>query len=300
MISENSYGAAVSYCVGRQFKRLKRCRATTLVTDVERVHRHPSRGSHMKLTARLNSKHPTAVPKRPNRRSLDVRYGSKGDLGACPSGQLQLGGAQSSIGYPAGAPSRQNLTARAIYVLVLFMSNITDMTERHRHALTELAELGMSLARKIHAQAETVEDVERAAELSLAFHRVSRSIRQTVALEAKLERDALHAPANDHQAPAAPGPPLSPIQAAARMRNHTRKLREAVEKLIYETLEREDADFIMEDVDFQLASRDPAIMSVPVEAYIARLKRVWDIPDAANQSDAQAKPKAEPSVHSSA
>jgi hypothetical protein len=190
------------------------------------------------------------------------------------------------------------LTTTGSYVLFLFVSNIADMTERHRQALTELAELGLSLARKLHAQAETVDDVEQAAELSLAFHRVSRSVRQTIALEAKLERDA-RAAANENKPDAAVAePPLSPIQAAARLRNHTRKLREAVQTLIYEALDREDADFIMEDVDFQLASQDPAIMAVPVEAYIAKLKRDWDIPEPANQSEGQPLPEG-PAVQSS-
>src|SRR5688500_13108755 len=105
------------------------------------------------------------------------------------------------------------------------------MTERHRQALTELAELGLSLARKIHAQAETVEDVEQAAELSLAFHRVSRSVRQTVALEAKLERDAQAPVANENRAKAILRPERKPLNAQA-LREHVTRMRNAVETLV--------------------------------------------------------------------
>ncbi|WP_374574747.1 hypothetical protein [Phenylobacterium sp.] len=59
--------------------------------------------------------------------------------------------------------------------------------------LEELADLGMDLTRRLHGlavEAETPEDTER---LALSFHRLSRSVRQTLALEARFERDALRA-----------------------------------------------------------------------------------------------------------
>lgn len=184
------------------------------------------------------------------------------------------------------------------------MSNVTDMSERHRAALTELAELGLSLARKLHAQAETVEDVEQAAELSLAFHRVSRSVRQTVALEAKLDLDAKtfavrNTPFGAANPIAANAPKRSEQRDARDLREHAAKMRAAVEKLVYESLDREDADFLMEDVDYQLAILDPEIMGVPVESYLARLKREWAIPEPANEAKAKAG-GAEPPAQSSA
>lgn len=69
------------------------------------------------------------------------------------------------------------------------MSNDAQMAERHGRVLTELAELGLSLARRLHDKAvaaETIEDAQRIAE---AYHRVSRSVRLCVNLEAKLARD---------------------------------------------------------------------------------------------------------------
>lgn len=71
------------------------------------------------------------------------------------------------------------------------MSTPAEMAERHSRILSELAELGLSLARSLHERAVAAEDEEVAADLTLAFQRTSRSVRQTLALEAKLERDRL-------------------------------------------------------------------------------------------------------------
>ena len=55
--------------------------------------------------------------------------------------------------------------------------------------LEELAEIGMQLARAVRDEALEA-PTERAAELALTFSRVARAVRQTVALEARLARDA--------------------------------------------------------------------------------------------------------------
>ena len=55
--------------------------------------------------------------------------------------------------------------------------------------LDELAKLGLSLARELHRRATEAEDDEASARLAMAFHHVSRSIRQSLALQARMERD---------------------------------------------------------------------------------------------------------------
>jgi hypothetical protein len=60
---------------------------------------------------------------------------------------------------------------------------------RHGKILAELAQLGLSLAKDLHARALDAESAEEAARLATAFHRISRGVRQTLALEAKLMRD---------------------------------------------------------------------------------------------------------------
>jgi hypothetical protein len=71
-----------------------------------------------------------------------------------------------------------------------------DRAERHGRVLQELTELGMNLARAVSAEA-TVADPAKANELALAFSRIARAVRQTLALEAKLaeERQAAAAAA---------------------------------------------------------------------------------------------------------
>ena len=61
--------------------------------------------------------------------------------------------------------------------------------ERSDLILDELAKLGLSLARELHRRATEAEDDEACARLALAFHHVSRTVRQSLALQARLERD---------------------------------------------------------------------------------------------------------------
>ena len=63
----------------------------------------------------------------------------------------------------------------------------TERAERHDSVLRELAEIGMDLARALRTHALAEPNVARAAEFGLVVSRVSRAIRQTVALEAKLD-----------------------------------------------------------------------------------------------------------------
>ena len=65
-----------------------------------------------------------------------------------------------------------------------------DRAERHLRVLQELTDIGMELARAVKARALDPEaDPAGAAELVLTFSRVARAVRQTVALEARIDRD---------------------------------------------------------------------------------------------------------------
>ncbi|WP_394762846.1 hypothetical protein [Phenylobacterium sp.] len=70
------------------------------------------------------------------------------------------------------------------------MSSLADIAEKHARILGELAEFGLNLARKLHDQGMAAETPQETADLARAFHSVSRSVRQTLALEARLARDA--------------------------------------------------------------------------------------------------------------
>jgi hypothetical protein len=64
-----------------------------------------------------------------------------------------------------------------------------DMTERHRRMLAEFAELCLGSARDLHMRQIAAQDGAEAAALAGALHKVGRSLRQSMALEAKLKRD---------------------------------------------------------------------------------------------------------------
>jgi hypothetical protein len=71
------------------------------------------------------------------------------------------------------------------------MANLEQMAKEQDQMLRELAELGMSFARKLEAKVELVTSVDEAQALALAFHRIQRGVRLTLALRAKLVRDHL-------------------------------------------------------------------------------------------------------------
>jgi hypothetical protein len=84
-----------------------------------------------------------------------------------------------------------------INVLVLFMSEPVSMHERHAAILGRLAALGEQLAAKHAQRALEADDPEIEARATIAYHRAARSVRQCLALEAKLVRDAARAERED-------------------------------------------------------------------------------------------------------
>jgi hypothetical protein len=71
------------------------------------------------------------------------------------------------------------------------MVDLDAMAEEQDRMLRELAELGMDFARDLKAQVKTVTSVAEAESLALAFHRVQRGLRLTLALRSKLAREHL-------------------------------------------------------------------------------------------------------------
>ena len=141
------------------------------------------------------------------------------------------------------------------------------MMERHARGLAELTELGLSLARDLHACALAEPDPKAKAETALAFHRVSRSVRQSMALEARLKRDLMR---QDQEARA------EAVQAAeTRVRTRKAQVRAAVERLIWTEAESdEDAERLIDDLSERLdeAALHQGFADDPVEMHIARLR----------------------------
>jgi hypothetical protein len=65
-----------------------------------------------------------------------------------------------------------------------------ERTERHLRVLQELAEIGMDLARLVRQRAMQADPATDRSDPGLSFARIARAVRQTVALEARLDEDA--------------------------------------------------------------------------------------------------------------
>jgi len=65
-----------------------------------------------------------------------------------------------------------------------------NIADQQALALSELAQLGMELARDVAARAKAAATPREAEGLVLAFERIARSVRLTFALQNRLARDA--------------------------------------------------------------------------------------------------------------
>ena len=138
------------------------------------------------------------------------------------------------------------------------MSSIDDMEARHGRMLAELAEAGMGVARSLYAatQRAPVSNADFAL-LAEAFHTVSRSIRQTIALEFKLK----HAP----REPAAPKPEPKPAPSPPPSSPGVRP-----EQVYWNEYERADWT---ERLDEALDAGDADAINAAIEASVARIQR---------------------------
>ena len=138
------------------------------------------------------------------------------------------------------------------------MSSNDDMEARHGRMLAELAEAGMGMARRLSGALAEAEGVQELVQLGEAFHRVSKSVRQTIALEFKL-RHPPREPATPKAVskPAAPPPP-------------ERERPDPVERVYWSEYERADWD---EPLEALLDSGDRDAINEAVETSIARIRR---------------------------
>jgi len=145
------------------------------------------------------------------------------------------------------------------------MNAPAEMADRHGRALAELAELGMALARKVQVRALAAPDDE-ACDLALAFHRVSRSVRQTLALESRLAREQRQ---GEREAA-----DLAAREALGQVQRRRAQVRSAVTRLIWDEAEGEEAESLLEDLESRLIeeSLDEDFAAAPIEACIARLR----------------------------
>jgi hypothetical protein len=143
--------------------------------------------------------------------------------------------------------TRKNLTSDAEGVLLLFMSGSAEaMSERHGRMLGEAAEIMLGAMRVLNARLAASETPEAARDLGLALQRADRGLRQTIFLEAKLDRER-RADARKAEVDA-----RADAQAArdGEVRARRARVRVAVSRRACEVLAtREDADDVIADLD---------------------------------------------------
>lgn len=146
------------------------------------------------------------------------------------------------------------------------MSTEGDMRERHGRVLAELAEAGMAMVRRLSDAMLQTKDVQTQAQLGLAFHRVSRAVRQTMALEFRLAQAARR---EEREAAAPPRPAPSPVP---------RPPRPPTERTGWNEYESDDSDEALDELDALLDAEDVDLDDVheAVETCIARIRHDLD------------------------
>ena len=162
---------------------------------------------------------------------------------------------------------RKSLTLLGRNVLLLFMLERAEMAERHAAALRELTELGLALARDLQATALASADPEVKGRLSADFHRVGRTVRQSMALEARLLRDKLRF---EREAEAA----LVEARKEA-VKAKAVQVRAAVERLVWTEVENEkEAERLVDELKALLEEEAlfPVFLEGSVETQIERIR----------------------------
>ena len=152
------------------------------------------------------------------------------------------------------------------------MSDGKDIIERHELILDELARLGLSLARELHADAFESQDPDQRARLAQAFHQVSRGVRQSVALLHRLKRDDKRGVREDRD------DALAQDQVLRRQRLD--QVRARVERVLRAETEGLEAVTLSARLQLALASEldDPDLLAGPLEPHVARLCKTLGLP----------------------
>jgi len=170
------------------------------------------------------------------------------------------------------------------------MSIPPDMAERHARVLARLTELGLALAEQQFADAQAAETPAERIEAVKAFHTISRSVRQTVALEAKLARQQ-SADALEASWVAAVAPRRRP--SLHEQRGRVQAVRNAVTRVIWHETEDDDSAIFLgrtlqeelvqacEDGDICAEALDDQVMRICLDLGLSEdAARNWrDLPD---------------------
>ena len=152
------------------------------------------------------------------------------------------------------------------------MSEPSGTIERADLILDELARLGLRLARSLAQRAEETQDADLAARLAIAFHHVSRSVRHSLALQARLAHDAersLREARDDDQR-----------QDKTRRELHAARVRSGVRRLIGAEAPEREHIALLSRLELALLSdaTDADFLEGTVERHIARICRMLGVP----------------------
>ena len=151
----------------------------------------------------------------------------------------------------------------------MFTDDAAPIADRDQVILAELAELGLELAYGVQRRALAAEDAAMA-QLARAFHVVGRSVRQSVALKARLAADAVRQGREAREAARA--------ETARRVDHRAEQVRAAVKSLIWSEAERPDAEELEQElealIEVDCVSED--FLTAPLSEHVARLAR--DLP----------------------
>jgi hypothetical protein len=146
------------------------------------------------------------------------------------------------------------------------MSDVSEKIARQDRILAELSELAIGVARDLAGQVSAAESAQDAAAVASAFHKVGRAVRQTIALEMRLQRDrkALDREDGAHAAGA----------REASVKQRRERLRTVVHRMVWAEGEKDEAEALDDQLDQLLAEDvlDEAFADNPFEDQVARLR----------------------------
>ena len=150
------------------------------------------------------------------------------------------------------------------------MIDRAEMTERHARILRRLSEFGESAAEQAHADLIAAETPEARQAATKTLHIISRSVRQTLALEARFERDQRRTEIEGR----IEAERVAERDAEAGQAARKTAVRRTVEHLIWNEwdLSELQAERLIRDVETKLADAD-LDLSDPVEDQIMLLCR---------------------------
>ena len=164
--------------------------------------------------------------------------------------------------------------------------------------LREIAAMDLALARRLYGEAMAEPEAAKAADITRAYNRVTRSLRQSIALRARLAQGwenhhAYHGrcadvasatPFQTRAEPAPTQPAASVLVARAEAKRRRSLLQQAMQRIVWneretERLDRPSAARLRDRIADEVipAAADPALAGRPVEGLVAAVCRRYGL-----------------------